>query len=69
MDHGNTGNALGHPLEGLAWIANHLAKRGGAMTKGQVIMTGSALKTLFPKAGDKCTYKIEGLGEVVATGR
>ena len=69
VDHGNTGNALGHPLEGLAWIANHLAKRDGAMTKGQVVMTGSALKTLFPKAGDKCIYKIEGLGAVVATGR
>lgn len=69
VDHGNTGNALGHPLEGLAWIANHLAERGGALTKGQVVMTGSALKTLFPKAGDTCVYKIEGLGDVIATGR
>lgn len=65
-DVGNTGNALGHPLNGLAWIANHLAERGGALTKGQVIMTGSALKTRFPKAGDQCTYSIAGLGEVSA---
>lgn len=69
VDRGNTGNALGHPLEGLAWIANHIAKRGGAMSKGQVVMTGSALAARFPKAGDKCVYKIEGLGEVVVTGR
>lgn len=63
-DHGNTGNALGHPLNGLAWIANHLAKRGGALKAGEIIMTGSALKTQFPKAGDSCTYTIMGLGEV-----
>lgn len=63
-DHGNTGNALGHPLNGLAWIANHLAKRGGALKAGDMIMTGSALKTQFPKAGDICTYTIIGLGEV-----
>lgn len=66
-DHGNTGNALGHPLKGLAWIANHLAKRGGALKSGDIIMTGSALKTQFPKAGDNCTYMIEGLGDVSVT--
>lgn len=64
VDAGNTGNALGHPLNGLAWVANHLAKRGGAMQKGDVIMTGSALKTRFPSPGDACTYKIDGLGAV-----
>lgn len=69
VDHGNTGNALGHPLEGLAWIANHVAKRGGEIKEGQVIMTGSALKTRFPKPGDICTYRIDELGEVVAKGR
>jgi len=63
-DHGNTGNALGHPLNGLAWIANHLARRGGALNAGEFIMTGSALKTQFPKVGDNCLYEIEGLGSV-----
>lgn len=62
--HGNTGNALGHPLNGLAWIANHLSARGGKLKALDVIMTGSALKTLFPKPGDECAYVIENLGEV-----
>lgn len=63
-DRGNTGNALGHPLNGLAWIANHLAGRGGAIVAGEVVMTGSALRTQFPKVGERCVYTIEGLGPV-----
>ncbi len=64
LDSGNTGNALGTPLNGLAWIANHLANRGGRLLAGEIVMTGSALKTRFPIAGDCCTYEVEQLGEV-----
>ncbi len=64
LDSGNTGNALGHPLNGLAWIANHLADRAGALRAGDIVMTGSALKTRFPVTGDHCTYAVEQLGEV-----
>ena len=63
IDHGVAGDSMGHPLEGLAWIANHLAARGRSMVSGEIVMTGSALKTRFPKAGDEVTYKIKGLGE------
>jgi len=64
FDSGNTGNALGNPLNGLAWIANHLASRGGRLLAGDIVMTGSALKTRFPIAGDCCTYEVEQLGKV-----
>lgn len=64
LESGNTGNALGHPLNGLAWVATHLAGRGGALRAGDIVMTGSALKTRFPIAGDYCTYAVEQLGEV-----
>ena len=64
LETGNTGNALGHPLNGLAWIANHLASRGATLLAGEIAMTGSALKTRFPDAGDCCTYEIEQLGKV-----
>jgi 2-keto-4-pentenoate hydratase len=57
------GDSMGHPLEGLAWIANHLAARKRAMTKGEIVITGSALKTRFPEIGDEVTYRIAGLGE------
>lgn len=64
LDSGNTGNALGHPLNGLAWIANHLAGRGGMLRAGEIVMTGSALKTRFPAPGETYSYNVEHLGEV-----
>ncbi len=63
---GHTGDALGHPLNSVAFVANHLAKRGKRLQAGEIIMTGSALKTRFPKEGDEAIYRIEGLGEVRA---
>ena len=63
VDRGVTGAAMGHPFEGLAWLANLLAARGRAMRAGEIVITGSALRTRFPEAGDEITYRIEGLGE------
>jgi 2-keto-4-pentenoate hydratase len=62
-DQGVTGAAMGHPFEGLAWLANLLAARGRAMKAGEIVITGSALRTRFPQAGDEVTYRIAGLGE------
>lgn len=64
IDRGFAGDAMGHPLEGLVWIANHLGSRGQSLRKGDIAITGSALRTQFPKSGDQVTYRIEGLGEV-----
>ncbi len=61
---GNTRDALGHPLEGLAWIANHLAGRGLPMRAGMVVITGSIIATQFPGAGDHVAYEVEKLGRV-----
>ena len=63
-DHGNTRDALGHPLNSVAFVANHLAQYGTQLKAGEVIMTGSALKTQFPKSGDTITYQVAGLGDV-----
>jgi len=63
VDEGVAGDSMGHPLEGLAWIANHLAPLGRSMTAGEIVITGSALKTRFPEPGDEVTYRIAGLGE------
>ena len=63
VDRGVTGAAMGHPFEGLAWLANLLAARGRAMKAGEIVITGSALRTRFPEVGDEVTYRIEGLGE------
>ena len=58
-----TGESMGHPFEGLAWVANHLAERGKVLRAGEIVITGSAIKTAFPEPGDAVTYRIEGLGE------
>jgi 2-keto-4-pentenoate hydratase len=63
VDQGVTGAAMGHPFEGLAWLANLLASRRRAMQAGEFVITGSALRTRFPEAGDQITYRIAGLGE------
>jgi 2-keto-4-pentenoate hydratase len=63
VDRGVTGAAMGHPFEGLAWLANLLASRGRDMKAGEIVITGSALRTRFPEAGDEVSYRIEGLGE------
>ena len=45
VDRGVTGAAMGHPFEALAWLANLLASRGRGMRAGEIVITGSALKT------------------------
>ncbi len=57
------GASMGHPFEGLAWVANHLASRGRILAKGDLVITGSALKTRFPELGDEIVYAVEGLGK------
>ncbi len=62
---GRAGDAMGHPFEALAWVANHLAGRGRGLRAGEVVMTGSVIQTLFPKPGDRAVFTVEGLGEAV----
>jgi 2-keto-4-pentenoate hydratase len=61
---GKTGDALGHPFEAVAWLANLLNRRGRALTRGMIVMTGSSITTKFPAPGDRIRFAIEGLGEV-----
>jgi 2-keto-4-pentenoate hydratase len=63
VDRGVTGAAMGHPFESLAWLANLLASRKRGMHAGEIVITGSALRTRFPEPGDEVTYRIAGLGE------
>jgi 2-keto-4-pentenoate hydratase len=61
---GKTGDAMGHPFEALAWMANLLNRRGRALERGMIVMTGSSITTKFPAPGDRVRFAIEGLGEV-----
>jgi 2-keto-4-pentenoate hydratase len=56
--------ALGHPLDAVAWIANHLAAHGRGLVFRDVVITGSIITSKFPKAGDRVNFAVGGLGEV-----
>jgi len=60
---GKTGDAMGHPLEAVAWLANLLNRRGRRLERDMIVMTGSSITTKFPTPGDRIRFVIDGLGE------
>jgi 2-keto-4-pentenoate hydratase len=67
VSRGTGKDVLGHPHNALAWLANQLAAEGKGLHAGQLVMTGSLVKTVWLKAGDRVTMELEGLGKVEAT--
>lgn len=61
---GTGADALGHPHNALVWLANHLASQGSGLHAGEVVMTGSLVKTVWLQAGDEATMEFSGLGRV-----
>ena len=61
---GKTGDALGHPFEAVAWLANLLNRRGRMIQRGMIVMTGSSITTKFSAPGDRVGFAIDGLGDV-----
>ena len=61
---GRVGDAMGHPFEAVAWLANLLNRQGRLLQRDMLIMTGSSIKTKFPNAGDTLYFQIEGMGGV-----
>jgi 2-keto-4-pentenoate hydratase len=64
---GTGADVLGHPHYALAWLANHLAADGKALRAGQIVLTGSLVKTVWLKPGDNVTMDLSGLGAVRAS--
>lgn len=61
---GTGADVLGHPHNALAWLANHLASAGTSMRAGDIVMTGSLVKTVWLEAGNEATMEFSGLGKV-----
>jgi 2-keto-4-pentenoate hydratase len=61
---GKAGDAMGHPFEAVAWVANLLNRRGRRLERGMIVMTGSSITTKFPAPGDRVRFSVDGLGEV-----
>ena len=64
---GTGADVLGHPHNALAWLANHLAADGKGLRAGEIVLTGSLVKTIWLNAGDSVVMKLAGLGNVSAT--
>lgn len=58
-----TGKAPQHPLDVVAWIAGHLARRGLGLTAGMVVMCGTHTPILFPEGAGLLRLEMPGLGE------
>ena len=65
--HGTGADVLGHPHNALAWLANHLAAEGRGLHAGQLVLTGSLVKTVWLNAGDHVRMELAGLGDVEVT--
>jgi 2-keto-4-pentenoate hydratase len=61
---GHGRDILGHPFNSVAWLAAHLAARGEMLKAGQVVMTGSVMKTVFPTEPASYSFAFDGLGAV-----
>ena len=61
---GRGADSMGHPLAALQWVANHLAGRGRALRRGDVVISGSLVTSKFPKAGDHLRFEAGELGAV-----
>jgi len=61
---GKTGDALGHPFEAVAWLANHLNDRGRTIRAGEFVMTGSTVITYFPQVADRVKFFVGDHGSV-----
>src|SRR5207302_574616 len=61
---GHGRDILGHPFNSVAWLATQQASRGTSLRAGQVVMTGSVMKTVFPQASAIYRFDLDGIGFV-----
>ena len=61
---GHGRDVLGHPFNSVAWLNTQLASRGGGLRKGQIVMTGSVMKTVFPTEAASYRFELQGVGAV-----
>ena len=61
-----TGAAPQHPLDVVAWLANHLGARGLVLTAGMVVLCGTHTPIQRPDGMSRIELHMSGLGEVAA---
>lgn len=61
---GHGRDILDHPFNSVAWLASQLASRGTGLKRGEVVMTGSVMKTVFPVEDANYRFELEHIGSV-----
>jgi 2-keto-4-pentenoate hydratase len=61
---GRGADVMGHPLDAVAWLADHLASLGRGLLRGDVVITGSIVTSKTVTTGDQVVFDVEGLGKV-----
>jgi 2-keto-4-pentenoate hydratase len=61
---GHGRDILGHPFHSVAWLATKLGSRGVGLKAGQVVMTGSVMKTIFPSEDANYRFDLAPVGVV-----
>jgi 2-keto-4-pentenoate hydratase len=61
---GHGRDILGHPFNSVAWLATQLASRGVRLKAGEIVMTGSVMKTIFPAEGATYGFDLAEIGSV-----
>lgn len=64
LGEGRGADAMGHPLDAVAWLAGELAASGRGLLRSELVMTGSLVKTYRAKRGDLLKFTVERLGGV-----
>jgi 2-keto-4-pentenoate hydratase len=61
---GNTSAILGHPANGIAWLANHICEFGMALEAGHIVLPGTCTRSVRLDGHRQVAGRIAGLGEV-----
>ena len=61
---GHGRDILGHPFNSVAWLASQLASRGAGLKAGEIVMTGSVMKTVFPTEAARYRFDLDQIGFV-----
>jgi len=56
------GNAAGHPMRLLVWLANHAASQGRGIAAGDIVTTGSHIRPVFAERASRIVAEFPGLG-------
>ncbi|MGB3864243.1 MAG: fumarylacetoacetate hydrolase family protein [Xanthobacteraceae bacterium] len=61
-------DALGHPYETLVWLSGHLGADGRGLKAGDLVMTGSLVRTCFPDKAFAYRFDVAGVSGVEVSG-